>query len=281
MADKKNNPEVIFQEGTVLRDNGKEDNAIEKYLKAYDLFEEEKNTKRAAETLQMIGVCYRIKNDTKNSIANLKIAAAIFEDIEDLVGLGNTYRDMALSYMEKGDLGEALIWISKSDLVLKKTDNLSALGITQVKYGTVYVRLGQLQQGRIFITKGLVNIRKTGSWFNEMTALLHMSEHSFIKENYAEMLAFLWAALGIIFEYDEEKRQKKRVAEIYGLLAWAYFKSDNPEYGNMYLAKSQKLLAGIPESVRELIVTEVKQKELEKALNTVSVEEKTTRQVNQ
>jgi hypothetical protein len=271
MKQKQLDTKKLLEEATILRNNGQEDEAIEKYERALWFFEKDDQAKEAAEVEQMIGVCLKIKNDTKRAVEKLLSAAERFKNLKDFVGLGNTYRDIGLTYFDKNDLANALTWLSKSELVLKKTNDLSAYGITQVKLGSLYVQSEQLQQGSIYISKGLANIRKAGSWFNEMTALMHMAEHRFYKKTYSEMLSLAWAALGIIFENGEEKKQERRIVELYALLAWGYLKTESPVFAQIYLEKSENLLSNMPEGVREIVERRVKLDELREELQSVNI----------
>jgi tetratricopeptide (TPR) repeat protein len=262
MESKKLSIQQLFDEATALRNNGKENEAIEKYEEVLKIFEQQGKTKEIAETEHMIGVCYTIKNDSKRALLFLQKAADHFKELKDRVGIGNVYRDIGLTYFNNSDLGQALKWLSKSEFELKKTDDLSAYGITQVKLGAVYIALGQLQQGSIYISKGLANIRKVGSWFNEMTAFMHFAEHRFLKGAFNDMLSFTWAAIGMIFENGEEKEQDRRLAELYALLAWGYVKTESPGFAKTYLEKSENLLSNMSNDVRKVIEKKVKIEEL-------------------
>lgn len=100
-----------------------------------------------------------------------------------------------------------------------------------------------------------------------MTALMHLAEHRFMKEQWTDMLNLVWAALGILYDHDKVGEQERRLAEIYGLLAWGYVKSGNSEYGHLYIAKCQKLLSAMPKEVSKLLEKKLKFIELEKEAN--------------
>ena len=74
-----NSAEIIQQQADVCRNSGKTSKAISLYKKAFSLFEKAGDFGRAGHTLQMIGVCYKIDNDSKNTLLWLKKAKKYYE----------------------------------------------------------------------------------------------------------------------------------------------------------------------------------------------------------
>lgn len=260
-------PQQLFDEATVLRDNGDEDGAIKLYTKAHEILEKEKDYKKSAEALQMIGVCYRLKGDEKNALSNLETAAYLFEEMGDILGIGNSYRDIGLFYLDKHDIGNAMKWLAKSDGIFKPTNYLIPLGITDIKLGTAYMRGGQLQQGRKYISSGIQNIRKAGgSWFHEMLGFLHLAESELQREKYNEALTFALAGTALVFVNHGENEQKRKLVELFGYTAWGYCKTGNLPDANRYLKRAFDLLSAFPQEIQKPLLETIKYEELEKLL---------------
>jgi len=264
--DKKNLAQNLFNEATNLRNNGREDEAIVKYREARILFDEMGDKHMVAQIRQMLGVCYTLKGNDRRARIHLKRAARGFKEVGDTISLGNTYRDLGLSHVKKGKFGKAFRWFSKSEAVLKNTEHLVALGITQVKLGMTLIELERMQKGKTLVTLGIRNIRKVGSWFNEMTGLIEMSQILLMKEQFDEMLTTTQAAYGILLEVGEQNNQQRRLAEIYGLLAWGYLKQGNIEYAKNYLNKSEQLLSKMEENVQKIVQRKLRFIDLKKSL---------------
>lgn len=258
--------EKIFQQATDFRNNGQEQQAIEKYQQAIEVYKQLSDQPKIAECWQMIGVCYKIENKTKKAIKAYQEAIAVFETLNDNLGLGNTYRDIGITFAYKHKYKKSLPYLEKSIQYLKKTDDFIALGITLVKTGLSYIGLQNLNKARKLMSEGLYLIRSAQeeqyNWFMEMTALLNLAGLEFAEKKYTQMITDLWAARALIFYQGEEKGQERRLAQIYGLLAQGYCGVGNTNLGVKFLKHALILLQPMSKEVRDVVYEDFKAQDL-------------------
>lgn len=252
----------LIQQADDLRNNGQEVEARKKYQEATEIFEELGETRSAATAQQMIGVCYKIENKTQSAIAALEKASQMFASIDDHQGLGNTYRDIGIAYAYIHKHEKALEWLQKSADALEQTDDAVALGITLAKIGYQHLHLGNLGEAEKRLVEGLQKIRGQGSWFMEMTALMHLAELEWARGSWESMLTHLWACLGLIHDAGEAEGQKRRIAQISGGQAWGYLKVGNVKYAEQFLNKALDLLDEMPEAVRTVVYDDIQVRRL-------------------
>lgn len=262
-----NNVEELVKKATDLRNNGQEEEAIESYKKAAELYEEEGNKKQVAECWHMIGVSYNIEGNVDKAIENLKKAADLHKESGNKIGLGRAYRDIGTAYVSREKYEEAYGWIEKSVEVLGGKYAYIELGISQAKLGVMKFKMGDMEAAEKLLNEGMGTIRKDGYPFYEATVLVHLAEVNFARKNFGEMVSNLWGAVGLIYLNGEQDKQKRKLAQIYGLLAHGYLELENVKDGKKFYEKAVDLMKDMPNNVAESVKKEIKAEEFVDKLN--------------
>lgn len=240
------------------RDQGQGLDAIEKYKQAAELYEAAGDAAGAAECWHMVGVSYKVENDIDNAIETLEQAAKLHREAGNEVGMGRVYRDIGIAYAYRKEHEPALEWLQKSEEALRDSGAEAELGITEAKLGLHYIHVKEYDQADEWIAKGLMHIRKEGHWFYEMTALSHAAALNLLRDNPSQAVTDLWAGIGLIYGADEQGNQKRRLAQIYGLLAHGYKNIGNTNGGVAYFEKSLALLESMEKNVSEVVLEDIR-----------------------
>lgn len=259
--------EQLLRQADNLRDNGDVTNATKRYEQAIVGFKKLNDILGQARSWQMLGVNYKVEGDLPTARQTLEKALALFKRINNHHGIGNTLRDIGMTYSYEHKYQKALPYLRRSITELKKADNLPDLGITHTKIGLALRHLGKYRAAQKELGEGLRIIRQADDWFREMTAILNLAELKFAQGQTEEMLTDLWGAYGILLYEKQLGTQKRRVAQITGLLAHGYALEDNPDYSVRFLIESLRLLKPMKPSVRQLVLEDIKLKPLLKLLS--------------
>ena len=261
----------------MLRNQGKGYEAAEAYEHAKETYQEASDSVQAAAMQHMIGVSYKIENDLDHALAALTQAAIDYEVAGDLLGPGRVERDIGIMYEYRDQLDNAVEHLEKSRRQLEAAPESATtangekrdaeLGITIAKQGLLALRLAHLEDAERYMMDGVAHIRKAGHPFYEMTALMHLAVLYFTTEHYGRMLANLEAALGLIYEYDMQDEQTRRLAQIWGLMAHGYLKCGNPETARHFAKKSFAVINSLSESAAEPVKKDIRADQLKRELN--------------
>ncbi|HSH31106.1 MAG TPA: tetratricopeptide repeat protein [Candidatus Saccharimonadales bacterium] len=240
------------------RNNGEGLKAVEYYKQAADTYLQEGNRQQAAGCWHMVGVSYKVENDIDAAIENLHKAADLNREIGNEIGVGRIYRDIGIAYAYRKEHEEAIKWLRKSVEALEGTGEDAELGISEAKVGLHYLEVHDYNQAEEWLNKGLATIRRTFHWFYEMTALLHLAALRFAQDRPSDAVTNLWAGVGLIFQAGEQEGQKRRLAQLYGLLGQAYLGLGNTAGGVEFFAKAIQLLEPMADNVAKVVYEDIR-----------------------
>lgn len=271
----------LEQQANTLRNQGKGYESIEKYQQAKERYLEDGNRAQAAGCQHMIGVSYKIENDIENAMPAYDQAIAEYREAGDLLGPGRVQRDIGIMYEYYDRLDEAKDHLMQSKIELESVPDDkkilqtvgesyskdAELGITLAKLGLVDIRLEKLVTAKKYLMDGLSLICKAGHPFYEMTTLMHLGSLYFGAKHYDKMLINLQAALGLIYEYDMQEEQTRRLAQIWGLMAHGYLHRNNLETARHFAQKSFNIIDELSESAAAPVKKDIKSEELRQHLD--------------
>lgn len=234
--------ELTFEQADSLRNNGLTKDAIAIYKHLYSLNLKNKKFEQAGIALQMIGVCYKIDNDTNHSILWLKRAAKLFKSHHLMDGYGNTLRDIGITYEYVNKFTLAKKFLVQSEKILRNSQDKGGYAITCSKIGLVSMRQKKFDEAINWIEKGIELSKQAKHWFMEATSLWHMGELQSEMSNYKSSLESLKQSMSI-FEAHPEDSHSRRYAQIYGLMAYCYSKIDKHLDCTKYIDKFKKIIS--------------------------------------
>jgi tetratricopeptide (TPR) repeat protein len=270
------NAQQLERQATTLRNHGKGYEAVGIYEQAKDAYLQEDDPLHAAGCQHMIGVSYKIENDLEQALPAYNQAIDEYNGAGDVLGEGRVERDIGVMYEYHDHLEEAMEHLEKSKTSLQTAPETATtkngekrdaeLGITLAKLGLVALRMSRFDQAESSMMDGLSLIRKAGHPFYEMTALYHLSSLYFATQHYGRMLANLEAALGLIYEYNMQDEQQRRLAQIWGMMAHGYLHSDNPDTARHFAKKSFAIINTLSESAQKPLKKDIDAARLAKVL---------------
>lgn len=268
-----NTPRKLENQANSLRNNGQGLAAIEKYKQAADLYEKQGNKQETAECWHMVGVSYKVENDTKAAIENLEKAAKLHHKASNDVGVGRVYRDIGIAYAYNKKNDKAISWLEKSEKALRNSGDYAELGITEAKIGKHYLEISEYDKADQWLQRGLSTVRKEGHWFYEMTTLLHFGSLYLELKDYSNAATALWAGVGLIYNAGFENKQKRRLAQLYGLLSHSYLGLKNPKFGIQLFKMAIELLVPMTSNVSKVVYEDIKARKFLELIKKSSLKE--------
>lgn len=213
--------ENLEQRATDYRNNGQVHEAIDIYDQLAAQMTLHGDTTRAAGMVHMMGVSYKVANRKQQSLDKLEQAKNMYEEAGDAVGAGRALRDIAITHSYSGDYGAAELILLQSIAQLKKTDNKEELAMTELQLGYNFLKKEDLVSANEWMTKGWEKIQDSDFWFYKMIAVMHRAELAFAEQEYKSAMELSEQAIDMIREQGKELQQKRRLAQLYGLLSLA------------------------------------------------------------
>lgn len=250
----------LYEMATNHRNNGKGLTAVSVYSKALELYKRVGDMAAVADCQHMIGVSYKVENDIAAAVDNLHKAAELYAELGNAVRLAAVHRDIGLTYMYAGKHQEARPWLERSVNELANQSFEEAqneLAISQAKMGHHYLRVGDLGKADDWLDAALETIRQSDHWFYEMTILLHVAELQIGQEHFSNALTSLWAALGLVMDARESAKQKRRIAQIKGMMASCYLAMDNPARSVRMMNSAMATLSGMAKNVASVVLADI------------------------
>lgn len=256
----------LQKQADICRNSGKTRKAIELYQKAFKLFEKNGDFEHAGHSLQMIGVSYKIDNDSKNTLLWLTKARKYYEKYNLTAGVGNTLRDIGIiwQYNKKYSIEEK--YLKESIKVLKNTDDNAGYGVSVAKLGLVHIGMKKYELAEKEIKQSIKILEQTNNWFFLATAWGHLGELYLGIKKYDEAIEALKVSTRI---FDVKKQQcimTRRYAQGYGMLANAYATLGQIDTAKKYYSRSIKILKDFTPDAQKVILDDIRAKETEELL---------------
>jgi len=258
----------LQKQADVCRNSGKTHKAIELYKKAFKLFENDGNFERAGHAIQMIGVSYKIDNDSKNTLVWLKKARRYYEKYNLTAGVGNTLRDIGIIWEYNKKYSEAKKHIEESIKVLKNTNDLAGYGVSVAKLGLVHISMKKYELSEKEIKKSIKILEKTDNWFFLATAWGHLGELYLSMKKYEKTIEALEVSMRIFDAKKQKHIMTRRYTQGYGMLANAYANLGELNKAKKYLAKSKKLIEDFTPNAKKIVLDDIKAEETENTYKT-------------
>lgn len=90
-----------------------------------------------------------------------------------------------------------------------------------------------------------------------MTTLLHVASLQLARGQNSEAVTTLWAGIGLIYQAGEQDSQKRRLSQLYGLLAHGYLELGNADASVQFFEKASKFLEPMASNVAAIVYEDV------------------------
>lgn len=233
----------LEEKATNLRNNGQIADAVQTYRELVKRFDARSDTKRAANMQHMIGVSYKVANNTDDSLTALADAKQRYEQAGDSVGVGRVLRDEGITYQYVHNYGKALPLLQESVEVLENGDDSAELGISQAKLGSLYMDQDNLSDAETWIQRGLETLTTTGHWFYVATTRMHLAALYFKRQNYIDALKETEQAEKAFMDHGAESANARRLTQIEAMKALIYLRQGDQVAAERHKSRSVELLA--------------------------------------
>jgi tetratricopeptide (TPR) repeat protein len=252
------NLKTLINEADAARNSAQTQRAIELYKQIFALAQEQNLHQEAGDALQMIGVTYKIDNNTEQSLEWLFKAFRYFAEHGILKGTGNVLRDVAITHEYVNDLVSAKTYLEAALAILSHSHDEVGYAITATKLAKVHIRESNLEEAKPLLDESLHLLQNSPQeWFFYGTTLLHFAQLQIAQADYKAAVITLLECEDV-FQAHADEEQSRRLAQIWLSRAHCLAKlgTDRAEAINL-VEKGTKVLDGFEnESAREVVRNE-------------------------
>lgn len=260
----------LQKQADICRNSGKTKKAIKLYKKAFELFADNDDFGHAGHAIQMIGVCYKIDNDVKNTLLWLNKALRYYTKYKLTAGVGNTLRDIGMIWQYNGNYSKAEKYIGDSIKVLKTADDPAGYGVSIAKLGLVHICEGKYDIAEREIKRAIKILEKTDNWFFLATSWGHLGELYLDMKKYDKAIKALNTSIKIFDTKKQQKIMTRRYAQGYGMLANAYANLGDLTKGKKYFNKALRLIKNFSPDAKKIIFDDIKADKTKKLLSSIN-----------
>jgi signal transduction histidine kinase len=118
--------------------------ALEYYLRAFQLYKKSENAERIAASLNNIALIYASQEDFDKAISYHRQAMDLAGQLNDSNSLATNYLNLGIIYFELGKIDSSFIYLNRS--LSYKSNKPSDIAIAKNKIGQVYHKLGDFEK---------------------------------------------------------------------------------------------------------------------------------------
>ncbi len=230
------NLQDLLIEADTLRFRSETQQAIPLYTQVADLAQKQSDFKLAGHALHMIGVCYKMDNQTEEAIDALTNASNYYNEHGYPEKEGVVLCDIGSVYEYAGDLANARKHLQDAITKLTNTADRGAHGIALARLG--HLKIKQNDEGALAdLTQAIKILRTADAWFFLASAVGYLGEYHATQSDYADAIIQLEESLHIYNSHPEENHPR-RLAQCHGGLAYC-----NAYLGNKEAARTHLRLA--------------------------------------
>ena len=165
--------ETVFREAERLGNGTSEDKrkSIEKYHVALDLYRRAGARRGEADTLNNIGLIYRLLGETQKALEKYNEALPIWRAVGDRIGEAVTFNNIGAVYQSVGETRKALEKYNESLLIRRAVGDRNGEAATLNNIGVAYDILGETQKALEKFNESLPIRRAAGDRRGEARAL--------------------------------------------------------------------------------------------------------------
>jgi signal transduction histidine kinase len=144
--------EAASNMGMIYSQQGNYDRAIENYLEALKLYEEQRLPERIAFVLNVLGVAYSKRGNNRLSLESYEKARKIYTDARDNRGLARTFGNLASLYSDEGNDNNALVYYEKALALHRELGDSAHVAFVLNGIGIAYINLGDYDKALTFFS---------------------------------------------------------------------------------------------------------------------------------
>ncbi len=147
--------EGYYSIGDLLEEEENYNEAIENYIKSYDIHSELDNKKGMADISFNLADVYKKKGYYQLSMERCLEGLGIYETMDDSTGMANIYNCMGSLYKYQDNIAKSIEYYNKSLALNKALNNLDGIALSYNNIGVAYAREGSLDLALDYYEKAL------------------------------------------------------------------------------------------------------------------------------
>jgi len=215
--------------GVVYKNQGSLDRALESYIAALQIQEENKFVDAVAYTYSNIGTVYSLKGDYEKALDYFNRANDQFKSINHNLRIIGSLNNIGNVYEAMGDYDKALDFYLQSLRLYEELEDNSKAFVPFNNIGNIYFRKGDYESAMAYYQSALDLEKFNNDKNGEANAIHNMGSLYKQQQDYEKALEYFNQALEIV----QETENKRLLAIIYQSLAETYFAK-----GDMFMAYS-------------------------------------------
>lgn len=248
--------------GVLFKNRGKLDDALDNYLKAVRVEEENKFIDALPYTYNNIGTIYSLKLEFEKALEYFNKALEQFESIDHKIRIIGTLNNIGNVYTDLQEYDYALNYYLKSLTIYEEMEDNSQAFVPFNNIGNIYFQKGEFDNARAFYESAF-DLEKINNNINGQANALHnIGTVLKIKNEHEEAINVFNEALSLAQDTDNTRL----IEIIYGSLAETYFAS-----GDMFLAYS---FLQLHNTSKEKVFNELSTKRIAELENSFEIEKK-------
>ena len=177
--------------GLILSNQNMLDKALDYYLKSLNVEEEIGNQKGIAQSCNNIGLLYSDKKDFPQALKYSMRSLKIYEQLDNKPGLARIYNNIGIIFRDRKDYAEALEYYYKSLAIEEKLKNNYGIAQSSYNIAVIHQITGNIAESNKLIEKVFSLVSKEKDPFLISKSALVKSENFEKQGNYKTALSFL------------------------------------------------------------------------------------------
>lgn len=238
LDDKEKVASCMHYKGTAAYFQGDYEAAMGYYLETLDYTEGINFLKQRANTLNNVGVLYRISDKNRQAIAIYKEVLAINRKLKDPDGVANQHNNLGVAYTYLYNLDSALIYLDSAMMRYQITQDTYDIAFTYTSMGDAYYEAGKdLENARISLLKANELFKVSSNQFTLAKNYLFLGEVELEDKNTNKAVNYLEKGLAVLEGTDREDIR----LDLYETLEQAYSKLGMTDKAYEYLSAHKTL----------------------------------------
>ncbi len=238
LDDKRKVASCMHYKGTAAYFQGDYESAMGYYLETLEYTEGLNFLKQRANTLNNVGVLYRISDKNKQAIDIYREVLAINRKLKDPDGVANQHNNLGVAYTYLYNLDSALIYLDSAMMRYQITQDTYDIAFTYTSMGDAYYEAGKdLENARMSLLKANELFKVSSNQFTLAKNYLFLGEVELEDNNVTKAIHYLDKGLAVLEGTDREDIR----LDLFETLEQAYSKLGMTDKAYEYLSAHKTL----------------------------------------
>lgn len=229
--------EFLTEHGVVLLFLGELESSLEKFEKALQIFEEEKNMPGIASAYGNMGSVFRNRGDLDKAEEYYRMSLEVEKRIGDELGMAKAHMNMGSIFVDRGDWDNAEEYFRRSLKIFEKNEDKLGMAGTYLNISGIFWKKGDWDKAEEYSKKGIVIEKEIGDKSVIAGTYMNMATISASRGDLDKAEEYYEMSL----EIEEEIGHKRAMAQIYSNIGVLFEDRENWDKAEEYQEMSLKI----------------------------------------